>query len=624
MKRFCVVLLVLLLLTGCSFANPDPTGETVQTQTEPTADVTEATEPPGLYMPQSAAEQATGGAIRAYMPEDPDTYALGIMGDNVLVFSYAHTVETNGTAITAYSGENCAETATVHLNCMVTPGTQYATANDKGFAYYDEMSNAVVVLNPDFSEKLRATMPEDMLGYPAIAPDMDSVYYFTDTELMVLDLSAGVSRLLRQQSYSWQGVTYLSFDGSILGCDIVDGEDDFYLSFISAETGAVLDNTVGIYDLTTDSDSYFLSRSEGSRDEYLFGQLDSQAYTFYPEEDGSAVYALLNMNSVATVYYDDLDQTHIGLYDLATGRKTASVSVKALGIPHSVMADAQGRFLWFLSYDEAAQRQILYRWDPQLSQVEEDTVYTSIRYTEDAPDTVGLALCQERADALSEQYGVDIDLRDIVKPSDYTLTEEFLVPAFESGLDALEAALASLPQDFLAKLSTVSESGVLHVSLVRDISDASGLQYWVDGDAYISVAIGDLTQETFYHELCHVLDTYVFSNSRAFDDWEELNPEGVSYDYNYTDYFDHFGDELIEGIDRVFIDAYCMTYPKEDRARILQYAMMPYNADYFTSETMQSKLYQLCYGIREAFGWKKKDVLFPWEQYLNVSMVGVK
>ena len=59
-----------------------------------------------------------------------------------------------------------------------------------------------------------------------------------------------------------------------------------------------------------------------------------------------------------------------------------------------------------------------------------------------------------------------------------------------------------------------------------------------------------------------------------------------------------------------------MSYPKEDRARILEYAMTPGHSEYFRSPQMQAKLSQLCQGIREAYGLKKQKEAFLWEQYL--------
>ena len=59
-----------------------------------------------------------------------------------------------------------------------------------------------------------------------------------------------------------------------------------------------------------------------------------------------------------------------------------------------------------------------------------------------------------------------------------------------------------------------------------------------------------------------------------------------------------------------------MTYPKEDRARLMEYAMMPENESYFITDTMQAKLRTLCLAIREAYDLETATESFLWEQYL--------
>ena len=63
-----------------------------------------------------------------------------------------------------------------------------------------------------------------------------------------------------------------------------------------------------------------------------------------------------------------------------------------------------------------------------------------------------------------------------------------------------------------------------------------------------------------------------------------------------------------------------MSYPKEDRARIMEFAMMPGNEDYFTTEIMQKKLRQLCLGIRQALELEDVAEAFLWEQYLKAPL----
>ena len=60
-----------------------------------------------------------------------------------------------------------------------------------------------------------------------------------------------------------------------------------------------------------------------------------------------------------------------------------------------------------------------------------------------------------------------------------------------------------------------------------------------------------------------------------------------------------------------------MSYAKEDRATIFEYACMPGNEEIFKSAAIQKKLQRICKGIREAYGLKKVEKEFLWEQYLN-------
>ena len=60
-----------------------------------------------------------------------------------------------------------------------------------------------------------------------------------------------------------------------------------------------------------------------------------------------------------------------------------------------------------------------------------------------------------------------------------------------------------------------------------------------------------------------------------------------------------------------------MSYPKEDQARILEYAMLPNQAALFQEPILQQKLAAMCHALRDAYDLKNTDVTLPWEQYLN-------
>ena len=206
---------------------------------------------------------------------------------------------------------------------------------------------------------------------------------------------------------------------------------------------------------------------------------------------------------------------------------------------------------------------------------------------------------------------------------------EYQVRVIQDELNNLEEFLALFPEGFLKKAAERTTSGRIQICLVRSILGneavgnalhaAAGLQYWDDNtNAYLSLSVGqDQLVQTACHEMFHIIESYVMTVSKAYDDWNNLNPKGFSYDYNYIANLDRSNSQWLEGKDRAFIDSYSMSYPKEDRARIMEYAMRPGNESYFESETMQNKLRHLCLGIRKAFKLEKSTESFLWEQYLK-------
>ena len=115
-----------------------------------------------------------------------------------------------------------------------------------------------------------------------------------------------------------------------------------------------------------------------------------------------------------------------------------------------------------------------------------------------------------------------------------------------------------------------------------------------------------------------MLETRALSRSIAYYRWDELNPKGFAYDYDYAANVQRDGGTYIaDDTTRCFIDTYSMSFPKEDRARIFEYACTEGNERYFISHTMQRKLRTLCEGIREAYGLEDHTESFLWEQYLE-------
>ena len=300
------------------------------------------------------------------------------------------------------------------------------------------------------------------------------------------------------------------------------------------------------------------------------------------------------------------------------------------GLPLTVEESADG-WVYFLLYNNDG-RPVIYRWDTAALEfaVSDTEVYTGPYYSNQEPDYHGLVWCEYYARTIGDTYGVEVLLwedANLVQPWDYNFETEYLVPVFKRELDWLNERLANFPEGMLE--AAISHFSSLKICLVREIigsaesgsvSRANGIQFMNGTDAYIVLAAGDTSEKALYHELYHVMETHILGNSIALDQWAKLNPVGFEYDYDYLANAQRDGSEFLQPDTRSFVDTYSMSYPKEDRARIFEYAMTAGNEPLFAASPLQYKLKMLCQGIREAFGLKKSPENFLWEQYLNQPM----
>ena len=126
----------------------------------------------------------------------------------------------------------------------------------------------------------------------------------------------------------------------------------------------------------------------------------------------------------------------------------------------------------------------------------------------------------------------------------------------------------------------------------------------------MAITTGKHSEQALYHELYHVMETHILTKSSALDQWEALNPAGFTYGNMEA------MEVYLQGQTRAFADSYSMRSSKEDRARILENAMLSGKEELFRSEYMQRKLTAICQGIREAYGLRKTTEILPWERYL--------
>ena len=623
MKRIWVLVFVMLLfLWGCSekpnITEPsnESTVETIPSVSETTVRVVEGDL--GLLEPNAALE-ALG--LRRYPLSGTDHYAVRPMGDGILLLSGS-----DETTLT-YLRDDRAPVSVTLTDILLSVDDASWTIGKKGIIYYDEIYNEMVELDDQFREVRRLPMPVDMGHAPAFSSDMEHAYYFDRKgKLRALDLESGISRLLADEKTGDPYIRTMHFGDSLLECVIcVEGVSEYLM--IDAATGTTLFRTSNALELDTSEDWYFVPWKEGHATELVFGERAGERSCFSPQIRSDA-FPLASHRSVVCLS-DTGDGCQLRLYDLSGSSSVSTITLPGYGILDLTMDD---RLDWVWVLGEAQDgSQVLYGWDPSVVARGSQDPYVTPYYTVDFPDTAGLERIAQEAKALGDRFGVKVLVyRSAAEthPSGYMFEAEYLVSAYDHYLELLEQQLERYPVSMMKKLGKSSGNGRLTISLVRTISGdgelgglsaTDGTQYWKAGDAYLTLAMGQNFVRSFHHELFHAIDTYVLAETKAYDFWDSMNPEGFSYDNDYVKNSFRDPEQYVTGEDRAFVDTYSMSFPKEDRARIMEYAVMEGQEEVFSSNTMQKKLKTLCRGIRSAFGLSNVSEALLWEQYLDAS-----
>lgn len=596
MIRSLFPLLLSLLLCGCAAQNPLP-----ETTTPAITAVQETS--PALSMERRTADDA----LQQYQLSEPVSGILP-MGQNLLLFSGG-----DPTTLALIKPQTDEILALYDASMVLTPQNFTVQKLHCGLSWFDGAAMETVILDDTLQPERRIPAPEGLTGAPLLSKDGSRLFYCTADAVRILDLSTGISRMLKEAAYPVQGLTGLLLEDSVLQISITDTDGSWRTLFLSAETGQLLREIQGNLLPQTTADSYFLSLEEG----ILFGKTDTAPMLLHPRQAEADAFFLPKSSGAVTAALSD-GNTILDRYDLASGSRSASLTLPGIHTVQSLCEASDGS-LWILSV-EATGTQILYRWESNHSPVADDQFYLSAYHTREEPDYDGLASCSLRAAALGESYGVEILVyRDAVaaEPWDYRLEPEYQVSTLNRELDALEQNLSRLPPGFLSRLAETFTS--LNICLVQSAQSTqtgtgpeavSGIQFLEDYNAYIVLCCGENTEKALYHELCHLMETVVLTESCAYDRWENLNPEGFQYGRAPDREWLQPGREW-------FIDGYAMSHAKEDRARIFEYAMTSGNEALFRSPPLQNKLRQLSIGIREAFSLEDHPEILPWEQYLK-------
>lgn len=611
MKQLLAVLLC-LLLCGCTRnADMPPTETAPETQTLP--------EHTGIPDTPHPLEEAYPGLVRAFPLSLRKVHGIRAFGTDILTLS-----GTDNTTLTLLTGEQLLENAEYPLDFSLSQEDPSLRIHEDSISFFDPGLHSTVVLDRNLQELRRIAVPAGLSGKPILSADTKTLFYCTEWSIVAWDLETGIRRTVKELAYDAQELAGLHYGDQILECTVTDGSTTQKL-LLSAENGTEVTTLPKDVQIRTGNSGYFAAVPEGFHQVMLFG-------------DGNAAAELLLPRTVPDHYSCYLDADHAAVtaaavpegivldyYELNTAILRSSLILDKLQTPKSII-NTKDHAVYILAYDPAWDCDMLYRWDVLRQAPDSDNItsYAAAYHSSAEPDTEALEQCREYARSIGETYGITIRVWEDAcgtQPWDYRFTPEYLAPVLMKELKLLEQRLAQYPKGMLTK--SADHFTGLTICLVREIigtdestalNAATGVQFFEENHAYVVITTGKYSEQALYHELYHVMDTHILTESVALDQWEALNPGGFAYSNGHG--LPEDADIYLQGQTRAFVDSYSMTYPKEDRARILEQAMLRGNADTFRSEYMQRKLTALCQGIRDAYGLKKHADPLPWEQYL--------
>lgn len=614
MRTYLLAALLCFLLCGC--AQGPAQAETIPTAAAPSQE--EAIPAAAVYDPGHP--QSIPDLLQVYPLSLRNVQGLRTFEDGVLIFSGQ-----GSTTLTLLTGENLTAAASTTLEFQLDPKDPSLQLHGDALSFFDPINREVVILDGSLKPIRQIAVPEDAVGAPILSRNRGTLYYCTSTAIRAWDLESGIRRAVKELAYEAQQLVGLHCGDSLLQCRVTEDGKITDL-FLRTDSGILLEQWKGAVSLFTAGERYYAALPAGNLEFLVFGGDGIPVQALYPEDLASQSCFFPDIHAAAAWFQQEDGTVKLSCYALGSGLCRGTLTLPKYQHPKSIVCGS-GTSLYVLTHDPEAGQDLLLRWEVPES-CGDSASYTAAYRTSAEPDGNALVQCQRYAEEIGSKYGIEILVWEdalTVQPWDYVFEAEYLDSVLTRELKRLDHWLSQYPQAVLT--ATASHFTSLKIALVRQISGspasgsldtATGIQFFDGTDAYVTISVGKYAQQALYHELFHVMETHLLNETSAFDDWDALNPSGFAYSYNYSPRPD--SDLYLEDTHRAFIDSYSMSFPKEDRARIMEYAMLPAQEPLFSQDILQRKLKTLCEGIRQAYGLRKSPETFPWEQYLKKSL----
>ena len=234
----------------------------------------------------------------------------------------------------------------------------------------------------------------------------------------------------------------------------------------------------------------------------------------------------------------------------------------------------------------------------------------------------GLSTLRQQADTLEEKYGVKILMENqtLALCVNHAAVQGDAA-MISQALNTLDQALALYPEGFLGQFQNGIGEGGLYFCLTGKIQgslDPVGKTVKTRNryELLLDISAQDL-DKTIHHELWHAIEMELSTDSFENPQWHSLNPKDAAYYGSYDSGYEALTQWTYaqSGSKCCYVDAYSRINGREDRARIMEYAMVTDATELFQSSALKQKLEIMSNAIREHFdttGWQ----IPHWEQYL--------
>ncbi len=518
--------------------------------------------------------------------------------------------------------------------------------------------NELIIFDEDFNILKRIDLIDASYSRQ-LTDDFSKVIYCvydeeSNTKLMIMDVESGevkdCTNYLTEAGVANDFFVYnLIFDSEIVV--IYSYEDGFKSCYylVDINEGIVLER---IYteslSMKTVGDKFLATYSDGST-HVLFGDRtslqDIKGLIYYDYEESYDNELLNDMIFTSSSEYtkDNVYESTLACYDVSTEKCSSRVtfdfgdSLQTVRMP-AVWYEPRKCAYGLLEVDGVT---YLYKWDVMNEKNNINTERAvSYKFNLDGSvDETELANIQDYADAISEKYKVKILTGDLCDEAVGTYKTSPLknICLITNSLEEIDSLLSEYPADLIDQINYQGTKpfkiqligGLEGMEGENVISNAIAL-YNDEGDEH-NIALDCSSREgfrsNFYHEMSHAIDYYIFDNYGDYyneydSEWVDLNDNKYYYDYSYVDnaYTNLNGTMSYEDNKEnvYFHDSYAKSYPTEDRARLMEYALT-YGISYYEEYPhMMEKLKYMYRTILKTFNTENwKDGFFEFDDWFD-------